>query len=286
MKKVIFDCDNTMGIKDYPMDDALALFYLLGNRESVDILGITTTFGNGKVSEVYPVTKSLVESLSLNIPVIKGSELDEDPKSDAAKFIVDTLNKYENKVTLIAVGSMTNLYGAYLIDNNIFKKAKEVILMGGVTEDLITHGKQLPELNFSCNYKASAVVLENCENLSIVTGNNCLESLVPKDEYIKELSKDNSKGGKFILDQSLYRFDYKLKKYGEEASYAWDVIATSYFLHKEFYEDNHFNIKISEDNLKTGYLEISTTGNKINLPKIKNKPEFRKDIYESWRNFI
>ena len=32
MQKIIFDCDNTVGIEGYPMDDALAFLYLLGNR--------------------------------------------------------------------------------------------------------------------------------------------------------------------------------------------------------------------------------------------------------------
>ena len=44
LKKVIFDCDNTMGIEGYPMDDALAFLYVLGNRDKVDLLGFTCTF--------------------------------------------------------------------------------------------------------------------------------------------------------------------------------------------------------------------------------------------------
>jgi len=32
MKKVIFDCDNTMGVRDCDVDDGLALVYLLGKE--------------------------------------------------------------------------------------------------------------------------------------------------------------------------------------------------------------------------------------------------------------
>ena len=39
MKKIIFDCDNTFGVKDCDVDDGLALMYLLGNRET-QLLGI------------------------------------------------------------------------------------------------------------------------------------------------------------------------------------------------------------------------------------------------------
>ena len=33
MKNVIFDCDNTYGIKDCDVDDGLALIYLIGNSD-------------------------------------------------------------------------------------------------------------------------------------------------------------------------------------------------------------------------------------------------------------
>ena len=47
MKQIIFDCDSTAGIPGYPMDDALALFYLLGRPQEAEVLAVTCTFGNG-----------------------------------------------------------------------------------------------------------------------------------------------------------------------------------------------------------------------------------------------
>ena len=44
MKKIILDCDNTMGVIDCDVDDGLAFMYLLGCQDA-DILGITATFG-------------------------------------------------------------------------------------------------------------------------------------------------------------------------------------------------------------------------------------------------
>ena len=41
MKYVIFDCDSTAGLPGKPMDDALALLYLLGRPQEAEILGIT-----------------------------------------------------------------------------------------------------------------------------------------------------------------------------------------------------------------------------------------------------
>ena len=56
MKKILFDCDSTVGLPGKPMDDALALLYLLGRPEECQVLGITCTFGNGTADEVFAST--------------------------------------------------------------------------------------------------------------------------------------------------------------------------------------------------------------------------------------
>ena len=40
MRKIIYDCDNTFGLKNHDVDDGLTLFYLLGMPE-IDLLGAT-----------------------------------------------------------------------------------------------------------------------------------------------------------------------------------------------------------------------------------------------------
>lgn len=289
MEKIIFDFDNTMHMKGFPMDDAMALFYLLGNKNKVEILGITTTFGNSSVDNVHNSTLKLVEELNIEyIPVKKGSEFIEDPKSEASKFIVDMVNNNIGEVSIIAVGSMTNLYGAYLIDNSIFTKIKEIVLMGGLTRDLITHGEHLPELNFSCNVVATKTVLEKGKNISIITGNNCFEAYLPREEFVRILSND-SKGGKYILDNCSSRFDYKVERYGADGSFCWDVVATAYFIYKDLFESKNYNIIITEKNLETGFLEVTNeTKNSvtINIPKVKNVEKFKENIYDAWMTFI
>lgn len=289
MKKIILDFDNTMHMEGFPMDDAMALFYLLGNKKKVEILGITTTFGNSSVDNVHNSTLKLVKELNIeNIPVRKGSELDEDPKSEASKFIVETINNNIGEISIISVGSMTNLYGAYLIDNTIFEKIKEIVLMGGITEELITHGEHLPELNFSCNVIATKTVLENGKDISIITGNNCFEAYLPRKEFISMLS-DGSKSGKYILDNCSHRFDYKVQRYGADGSFCWDVVATAYFIYKDLFESNYYNVLVTEENLKTGFLELVNKNENaiiVNIPKIRNVKEFKKNIYDAWLTFL
>ena len=205
MKYVIFDCDSTAGLPGKPMDDALALLYLLGRPQEAEILGITCTFANGTVEEVYRSTTALLREIGrTDIPLLRGAEAAEDPRTEAARFIADTVNARPGEVTLVAIGSLTNLYGAYLLDNSLFEKVKEIVLMGGYTAPVLYHGFHLEELNFSVNPEAAACVLTHGNNISVLTGNNTLEpSYLPKEEFLEKMHA-GSAAARYIGDKCGY----------------------------------------------------------------------------------
>lgn len=87
MLNVILDCDNTMGVAGCDIDDALALFCLLG-RNYVRICGVTTSFGNSDQATVYENTRRMFATLGLGgIPLVRGAESDGSRQSDGADFI-------------------------------------------------------------------------------------------------------------------------------------------------------------------------------------------------------
>ena len=127
MKNVIFDCDNTYGVPDCDVDDGLTLIYLLGNK-NVNLLGVTTTYGNNKVEVVYPNTLKMIKELKVEkLPVLEGGKNPQDLDHEASDYLVEMANKYERELSILATGSLTNLYGAYLKDNTFFDKVKESI---------------------------------------------------------------------------------------------------------------------------------------------------------------
>lgn len=285
MKKLIFDCDNTMGIEGYPMDDALAFLYVLGNRDKVELLGFTCTFANGTAAQVYEASHQLLEEVDLSsLPLLKGAEKEEDPRSEAAQFIVDMANKYPGEVSVLAIGSMTNLYGAWLIDPQIFDKLKEIVLMGGITEKLYTHGVHCPELNFSINNKSSAAVFTHGKRISIVTGNNCLPvSYLPKEEFMAKMEVETRPISAYVARKCGYRFDNRKAVYGEEGSYCWDAVAAAYLLYPELFEDHWTACDILEEHLQDGSLMPCEQGTTLlNLPQAKDAAAFRQNLYESW----
>ena len=284
MKYVIFDCDSTAGLPGKPMDDALALLYLLGRPQEAKILGITCTFANGTEEEVYRSTTALLREIGrMDIPLLRGAEAGEDPCSEAAQFIVDTVNARPGEITLVAIGSLTNLYGAYLLDNSVFKKTKEIVLMGGYTAPVLYHGFHLEELNFSVNPEAAACVLNRGKNISILTGNNTLEpSYLPKEEFMKKM------GAGYIAEKCGYRFDVQGNRYGNPISYCWDVVATVYLLHPELYEDHHAHCFITEHGMHAGWLGVTGEAQDtvvLNLPRVKDLAAYRQEMYAGWLAF-
>jgi purine nucleosidase len=154
---VIYDCDVTMGRLFREVDDGLVLLYLLGEPR-VNLLSVTTTYGNGPVGMTTRTARELLDSVECgNIPVLCGATCPDDPAgtNEAAQHLRDIANRRPGEITLIATGSMTNLKHAAALDPDFFKKLRGLYVMGGVIEPLIWNGRKLEELNFALDPEAA-----------------------------------------------------------------------------------------------------------------------------------
>lgn len=293
-KKIIFDCDNTMGIKGCDVDDGLALLYLLGEG-STEICGITTTYGNSNLETVYANTKAMVEELGLtHIPVLKGCPESTGARdrsdrtaleSEAVDFLVETIKANPHEISLLATGSLTNLYGAYAKDPGIFNKVSEVVLMGGITEKLIINGKVMKELNFSCDPLATERVLLETKKLTIITGNNCLDAFFSGEEFAQKLQISPHSRASYILKRCLYWFADMKDTYELPGFYNWDVVAATYLVKPELFQNSYQFITPCCQDLEKGelnYRPSEVEAALINLPKIANVEKFKNEIYSSW----
>lgn len=286
MKKVLFDCDNTMGLPGRDVDDGLALLYLLG-REDVELKGVTTTYGNSSLEEVFENTKVMFKELDIeNIPLIKGAKSAECRISDAAEFLVREAAKSPGEITLLATGALTNLYGAYELDNNFFNNLKDIVLMGGITEPLIINGVNLDELNFSCDPLATYKVLNSNCDVSILTGHTCLQAFFGEEELVKLRAKKDHPIYEYIRKNIESWYVFVEKTFGVWGFYNWDIVSAVYVTNPELFEDKYEYVVSREEDLSRGYLKIDNNKDraaKINIPvKIKNREEFNKIIFDAW----
>lgn len=288
MYKILFDCDNTMGLEGCDVDDGLTLLYLLG-REDVELLGVTTTFGNSTIDKVHTNTINMFNELKLShIPLYKGCPSKVNRESEACEFLVQMVNKYPNEITILATGSLTNLYGAYNLDNSFFTKVKDIVLMGGITEPLIINGYNLNELNFACDEEATHKVLSSGAKVHILTGHICLQALFTKNDLNKIVENHTLPIFNYIKKKTLPWFDHVMGKFAMDGFHNWDIVAAMYITNPELFKDNYANLVSIPEDLKKGYLKIDISdkyGYVVNMPtEITDINKFNEIIIETWKN--
>ncbi|WP_068776536.1 nucleoside hydrolase [Paenibacillus sp. FJAT-26967] len=153
MHRVLLDVDTGV-------DDALAIAYAV-RSSALDVIGITTCFGNVPVEYATRNTLHVLERLgATGIPVAAGEAAPlfhpsmkayparfhgekglgdltfPDPEgrpvsTPAAAFMVDQIRRYPKQVTLICVGPLTNLAAAIVHAPEIISLVQQIIVMGG-----------------------------------------------------------------------------------------------------------------------------------------------------------
>lgn len=300
MKKVIYDCDNTMGLDNRDIDDGLALVYLVENKD-VELLGVCTTYANDSLEYVHKQTLELVEELCINLNVYKGrgkfemndytgfgyKRFEDDgnfESNEAAKFIVEMANKYPNEIDLLATGSMQNLYDAYMIDNEIGEKLNSVVLMGGITGDLYFGDKIMKELNFSVCPKGAEVAIKKYKNVSILTGNRCMDVEFGTNELDKVKALGNNIKNEFIINKiEKWMREFK-EKYNYDSIVLWDVIAAIYLMNPDMFRDDFMSVVSTEEDLFEGRLVEGESATRVNIPIVlddnKVNDEMIKVVFE------
>jgi inosine-uridine nucleoside N-ribohydrolase len=144
---------------DPGIDDAMAIFFALNSPE-IELIGLTTTFGNGHIELTTINALRLLEIAGRNdIPVSQGaaqpiaSTFDEPGtvvhgddgqgnlhlplpttkaiQQPAPEFIIEQIMKAPGEITLVPIGPLTNIALALQLEPRIAQAVREVVIMGG-----------------------------------------------------------------------------------------------------------------------------------------------------------
>ncbi|MFB9324584.1 nucleoside hydrolase [Paenibacillus aurantiacus] len=269
MKKIILDVDT--GI-----DDSLAIAYAVHSPE-LDILGVTTCFGNVSVEEATRNTLVVLEQLDSGAPVIpgagkplfrgptKGSTVEvhgEDglggafkteaarqaEREHAARFMSEQVRKYPHQVTIITVGPLTNLALAIMQDPGIVGLVHNVIAMAGA---VTVPGNVTPhaEANIFADPEAAEYVFRSGIPMTLVGLDVTMQTLLPLTEVQGWHGRGTPLGG-FLADMTeFYIGAYQQMYPGIEGCALHDPLAVGVAIDPSFVKTVPMHVQVDVEGI-------------------------------------
>ena len=296
MINIIFDTDPGV-------DDAFALLYAL-NHPNINVLGITTVFGNvpvetatknalilsemaGKGTIVYQGAKKPLERNVKNYPSFihghdgLGGTNHPKPKLnaskiDAAQFIVNKINESPGNINLVAVGPLTNIANSIKKNPSIVNKVNSLLIMGG---SWLAGGNITPvaEANIYNDPEAAEIVFKSGLPI-IMVGLDVTHKVFLSQKDIDKLSSLNN-SGKFLKKISnIYMKFYKDTR-DMDGCFFHDATAVIAMTNLEFFKYKVARVYISQDNLTRGQTVIYLKDLKHET-EINDKRGFVKVLYD------
>lgn len=271
--KVIYDTDPGV-------DDAMALYFALAHP-AIDLVGISTTFGNVTVEQAAINALYLSALAGRNIPVTKGAAMPLrkpmpappahihgadglgnlptrlpvegrfDPRT-SAQFMVDMARAQPGEITLVAVGPLGNLSLALELEPRLPRLLREVVLMGGT---LLEPGNVSPvaEANIWNDPDAAAQVFGAGWNQLTMVGLDVTHRVILPLSLFKKMADHQRHVATDTLHHavSFYANHYSglhPRVAAIHGCFGHDVLAFLYLVHPELFT------------LERGQVRVATTG--------------------------
>ena len=211
---IILDCDPGH-------DDAIALL-LSCYSEKINLLAVTTSSGNQTIDKTSKNALNLLNFFNKNVPLAKGSssplkrkimtcpEIHGESGLDGFTFpsyeekydsregyqlIIDTLLSHKD-VIVVTTGPMTNLALAIQHNPNILSHIKEIVLMGGSTNE--GNMTKAAEFNILVDPEAADICFK-CGAPLRMLGLNVTRQILVTDEVIEEAKKIKTRGSDLFV---------------------------------------------------------------------------------------
>jgi purine nucleosidase/pyrimidine-specific ribonucleoside hydrolase len=241
------------------VDDAFALSFALNSPE-FDIRAVTTVIDDVE-SKTRLAWKFLGQFNRRDIPLAMGASepllaprdstssrqyqvltpndiIPETARRPAAEVIVETIRKSPSKVTIVAIGPLTNIALALKLDPSIRNNIERIALMGGAyfsneIEYNIRRDPAAAEIVFRSGVPVTALGLEVTQSLKL------------RDSDLEKLRIASDPAGIFLLRL--------LELSGEEHPTLYDPLALAVILKPELVEMREGGVQVSLEDGKTSF---------------------------------
>ena len=303
-RKIIIDCDP--GI-----DDSLAIMLALTSPE-IEVLGITIVCGNSPVEMGFENAKKILKQMNrLDVPVYMGeprplkrdyvnaldthgadglgeSFLPEVPGYQQEIGAVDFLSKalIKEKVSVIALGPMTNLARLIQKAPAAFDQIEELVSMGGSFK---SHGNCSPvaEYNYWCDPDAAALVYDTLHQngkMIHMIGLDVTRKIVLTPTLLEYICRLNKETGEFIRKITKFYFDFHWEWEHIIGCVINDPLAVAYFLDPDICQGFDSYVHIETGGITLGQSVVDSMDFYRKTPNTKVLTEV--DVYAFFQLFL
>lgn len=257
-EKIITNCNGLSSFNpqkliidtDPGIDDSMAILMAF-QTQAVDVIGLTTIFGNVSTEDSSRNALLLCEIAGRpDVPVAEGSpgplkggmprvadfvhgsnglgNINLPPpklkkiEKNAAEFLVDKVSEYPGEISILALGPLTNLALAIKRDSSFASKVKSIVVLGGAFFAL---GNVNPaaEANIYGDPEAADVVFTSGAHISVV-GINITTQTKFTDIDLCELRESKGRHTRVITDMCKFYRDWHVKSDGVEGIFLHDPV--------------------------------------------------------------
>ena len=218
---------------DPGIDDAMAILYAIAAPE-IDLLGLTTVFGNVTTPKATRNALYLLEQAGIEIPVAEGLHRPRigppfPPTSavhgaegfgtlavptpqrralveTAPEYLVRMARAHQGELLLCPIGPLTNIAAAMELDPSFCSNLKGMVVMGG---SLRAGGNITPaaEANFYHDPHAADFVLRHGCNITLV-GLDVTNRVICPRSFFARLASESPKMGGLLQDMAEFYIDF------------------------------------------------------------------------------
>ncbi|MFM2484285.1 nucleoside hydrolase [Celerinatantimonas yamalensis] len=289
-RKLIIDTDPGV-------DDAMAILFAMQSPQ-LDVIGLTTTFGNVCVERATENALILAELGNSTAPVAQGVSvpLQMPPKPhaeavhgddglgnihwpasqrkplslSAAEFIIEQVRTNPGQVTLIALGPLGNLAQALTLDPQIADLVDEVILMGGAAQ---TFGNMSPvaEANIFNDPHAADQVFTAPWKVTMI-GLDVTHQVLLTNTRLMRIQQNNPKIGDFLYRSAQFYIDFYRNLHGVDGCYFHDASTIAYALDPSLFKVEPAAIRVACEGIASGQTIVCPKGMSFPEPHWDNLP--------------
>lgn len=274
MRSVIFDTD--IGI-----DDAMALLFL-NAAQGIRIKAITTRFGNASIQHTTRNALAVTELFAIDVPVYQGAaeplsarlgkgypehvhgknglgdiQLPTPRKQvkpvSAANALVNLSLQAEEKISIVAVGGLTNIAAALAIDPGFADRVEQLVVMGGAFGYQGHRGNVSPvaEANIASDPTAADIVFTSPIPTAIV-GLDVTHEVQMDLGFIETLTGSSGATGKFIADCMQHYLGFYRSISGKSQCPLHDSSAVAYFLKPQLFSTISQPVRVVTEGIAIG----------------------------------